>query len=61
MKSRLRIPLSPLNQELPTGLFLNVGKQLPWYVSVSLAISAQSSCRFPFFNASFVAAGTEKC
>ncbi|KRX45671.1 hypothetical protein T05_9900 [Trichinella murrelli] len=61
MKSRLRIPLSPLSQELPTGLFLNVGRQLPWYVSVSSAISAQSSCRFPFFNASFVAAGTEKC
>ncbi|KAL1236554.1 Nucleoporin [Trichinella spiralis] len=47
MKSRLRIPLSPLSQELPTGLFLNVGRQLPWYVSVSSAISAQSSCRFP--------------
>ncbi|KRX11685.1 hypothetical protein T07_6271, partial [Trichinella nelsoni] len=38
MKSRLRIPLSPLKQD-----FLNVGRQLPWYVSVSSAISAQSS------------------
>ncbi|KRZ78155.1 hypothetical protein T10_3662 [Trichinella papuae] len=61
MKSRLRIPLSPLSQELPTDRFLNVGKQLPWYVSVSSVISARSSCRFPFFNESLEAVGTEKC
>ncbi|KRY27168.1 hypothetical protein T01_7311 [Trichinella spiralis] len=61
MKSWRRIPLSPLSQDLPTDLFLNVGRQLPWYVSVSSAISARSGCRLPFFNASFVAVGTEKC
>ncbi|KRY07630.1 hypothetical protein T12_12076 [Trichinella patagoniensis] len=48
MKSRLRIPLSPLSQELPTCLFLNVDRQLPWYVSRFLrraVVASPSSTR----------------
>ncbi|KRX71286.1 hypothetical protein T06_9457 [Trichinella sp. T6] len=55
------MPPVPRSQEFTRDPFLKDGRQLPWYVSESIAISSRKRFCFPSRIALLVAAGTAKC